>query len=135
MSKNHNYTSHYQNQRVVGTPEETPVKTPVENEVVEEPIAEEITVEEVITEVAARTEVEESVEEVVETPSKVGVVTGCEKLRVRKGPNVTADVICEIAKSTAVIIDDESSSNDFYKVCTESGVEGFCMKKFITVKS
>lgn len=134
MSKNHNYTSHYQNQRVI-TPEETPAKTTVENEVVEETAAEEITVEEVIAEVTATAEVEEPVEEVVETPSKVGVVTGCEKLRVRKGPNATADVICEIAKSTAVIIDEEASSNDFYKVCTESGVEGFCMKKFIAVRA
>lgn len=133
MSKNHNYTSHYQNQRVV-TPEETSVKTSIENKVVEEPM-EEITVEEVIAEVAATAEVEAPVEEVVETVSKVGMVTGCEKLRVRKGPNATADVICEITKSTAVIIDEEASSNDFYKVCTESGVEGFCMKKFITVKS
>lgn len=127
MSKNHNYTSYYQNQRVM--------TAPVDESAKEDLATEEITVEEVIAEVAATAEVEEPVEEVAETPSKVGVVTGCEKLRVRKGPNATADVICEITKSTAVIIDEEASSNDFYKVCTESGVEGFCMKKFIAVRA
>lgn len=67
--------------------------------------------------------------------SRVGVVVSCLKLRVRKAPSLTAEVLCEIEKSSAVVIDPANSTKDFFKVCTEDGVEGYCMKKFINVRS
>lgn len=69
-----------------------------------------------------------------ETPAKIGVVTGCIKLNVRKKPDVKADVVCEIVCLSEVVVDEEASTSDFYKVYTVSGVDGFCMKKFITIK-
>ena len=65
----------------------------------------------------------------------IGVVTGCEKLNVRKGPSSTALIVCEIERQTEVMIDESESTEDFYKVCLASGVDGFCMKKFIEVQS
>jgi hypothetical protein len=38
-----------------------------------------------------------------------------------------------IEQGAEVAINKEESTAEFYKVCTASGVEGFCMKKFITV--
>ena len=69
-----------------------------------------------------------------ETPAKIGVVTGCVKLNVRKKPDVKADVVCEIVCLSEVVVDEEASTSEFYKVYTVSGVDGFCMKKFITIK-
>ena len=63
-----------------------------------------------------------------------GVVVGCFNLNVRTGPSKDFDVICEIPSDSEVEIDESESSGDFYKICTASGVEGFCMKKFIEVK-
>lgn len=63
-----------------------------------------------------------------------GVVVGCYNLNVRTGPNKDFDVICEIPSESEVEIDESESFEDFYKICTASGVEGFCMKKFIEVK-
>lgn len=74
---------------------------------------------------------------VVEAPvkePKTGVVEGCAKLNVRKAPNASAEVLCVISGGAKVVIDEEESSDDFYKICTVSGVEGYCMKKFVTVR-
>lgn len=63
-----------------------------------------------------------------------GVVVGCYNLNVRTGPRKDFDVICEIPSESEVEIDESESFADFYKICTASGVEGFCMKKFIEVR-
>ena len=80
---------------------------------------------------------EEVVDEVVETPTEftpvIGVVTNCELLNVRAKPSVKSDVIRTIKKDTEVEIDEAKSSRDFYKVCSKD-FNGYCMKKFITIK-
>lgn len=86
--------------------------------------------------------VNESVEEtkiiapVVFEPKKPvhGIVVGCFNLNVRTGPRKDFDVICAIPSESEVEIDESESFEDFYKICTASGVEGFCMKKFIEVR-
>ena len=83
------------------------------------------------------TKVEEVAEPVVEQPAPkpvVGVVTGCKRLNVREVPYLDGPVACVITESTEVTIDNAESTDDFYKVCTAAGVEGFCMKKFIEVE-
>lgn len=71
---------------------------------------------------------------VEETKTIHGVVIDCSKLRVRSEANSNADILCEIKLDTKVIIDEKNSTDEFYKVCTEAGVEGYCMKQFIAVK-
>ena len=63
----------------------------------------------------------------------IGVVTDCLKLNLRAEPSLDAEVICEINASTELVITPEESTNYFFKVCTSAGIEGFCMKKFITI--
>lgn len=115
-----------------------------ENKKIEETkVAEEVT-EEVseVVETPVETEVTEAVEETEDTkfpePEMVeritGTVTGCARLRVRKKPSADAKVVCEIKESSTVVIDKEGSTKDFYKVCTEAGIEGFCMKQYIATK-
>ncbi len=65
----------------------------------------------------------------------LGLVEGCKRLNVRKEPQVDAQIVCEIDNQTEVMIDEAESTDDFYKVYTETGIEGFCMKKFIVVQS
>lgn len=64
-----------------------------------------------------------------------GVVTDCLKLNVRKNPNSASNVVCAIDCLTEVVIDEIESTEDFYKIYTVSGVEGFCMKKYIALKN
>lgn len=72
-------------------------------------------------------------EELIEVKTSFGIVTGCSRLNVRKKPNEKADVIKVINANDKVMIFDDESTKDWYKV-TVSGVEGFCMKRFITIK-
>ena len=65
---------------------------------------------------------------------KIGIVTNCKKLNVREKPTVEAPVVCEIVCQTELMIDEKESTEEFYKVCTAAGIEGFCMKKFIAIQ-
>lgn len=64
----------------------------------------------------------------------LGIVANCKKLNVRERPTVHAPVVCEIVCQTELMIDEKESTEEFYKVCTAAGVEGFCMKKFIAIQ-
>ena len=120
MSKKHNHepsVSHVE-MRTTELGVDDPVTTYVEmttTEVIDE-------VEDVVT------EVEEDTPEVVK-----GVVVGCTKLNIRKEPNSSSVVVGTVATSTEMVLDETESTDDFYKVCTAAGVEGFCMKKFISI--
>lgn len=67
------------------------------------------------------------------TDGIVGVVTECARLRVRKEPSLEADILTVIPLGTEVRVDIFESTNDFYKICTGNGVEGYCMQKYINV--
>jgi len=80
--------------------------------------------------------VPEPVVETVETVTlPIGRVVDCVKLNVREHPEATASIVCEIPCATEVTIDLDSSTRDFYKVYTEHGIEGYCMKKYIEVEA
>lgn len=73
-------------------------------------------------------------EPIVETMvRKIGKVSGCNKLNVRKLPSKSAEVVSVIDDGAEVMIDEDASTVMFYKICTEYGIEGYCMKKFITM--
>ena len=65
---------------------------------------------------------------------KIGFVSNCKKLNVREKPTVEAPVVCEIVCQTELMIDEKESTEEFYKVCTAAGIEGFCMRKFIAIQ-
>ena len=69
----------------------------------------------------------------VEAPKNLGKVVDCVKLNVREEPSTKASVVFEINVGSVVFIDETCSTDEFYKICTEHGVEGYCMKKFIEI--
>lgn len=70
----------------------------------------------------------------VEAPKYItGIVTDCTKLNVREDPYSTARILGTITADTELIINEEESTTEFYKIYTASGIEGYCMKKFITI--
>lgn len=79
-------------------------------------------------EIAEDTVVEETVEEVI------GVVTDCLKLNIRKEPDKDSDVVVVVTCLDELKIDPETSTDEWYAVCTVAGIEGFCMKKYIAVR-
>lgn len=69
----------------------------------------------------------------VEAPKNLGKVIDCVKLNVREEPSAKASIVFEIPVGSTVFIDETCSTDEFYKICTEHGVEGYCMKKFIEI--
>lgn len=84
--------------------------------------------------VTVEEDVKSAQENVEESASIIGFVDNCERLRVRKESNVDSEELCIINKLSEVVIDLDNSTDEFYKVKTSEGVEGYCMKKFITIK-
>lgn len=69
---------------------------------------------------------------ITDNESVFGIVSGCEKLNVRKDPNSYAEVLRIINRGTEVQILEEYP--DFYNVVTPDGIEGFCMCRYIMIK-
>lgn len=63
----------------------------------------------------------------------IGVVTDCLKLNIRREPDKDSEVVAVATCLDELKIDADSSTHDWYAVCTVSGIEGFCMKKFVAV--
>lgn len=119
MSKNRDYT------RYSKVP--TDSKEPVESIETIETVIDDIPIEEV----GQEPKVEES--KIEESKYVTGIVTDCLKLNVREDPYPTATILGVISAATELIVIDEESTKDFYKICTSVGLEGYCMKKFITI--
>lgn len=73
------------------------------------------------------------VDEVEEHITILGTVSNCKRLNVRKAPSKDSYIVTEVSEDTQLMIDIEKSTNEWYSICTASGIEGFCMKDFITV--
>lgn len=78
--------------------------------------------------------IEDVEEEVEEEALLIGYVADCARLNVRSHPYPSAAIKCVIEKDSEVMINDAESTDTFYKVITASGIEGYCMKKFISVQ-
>lgn len=82
----------------------------------------------------ATEEVEETVDMVEETEPVFGMVVDCTKLNIRMTPNKTATVIDVVDRGDQLVIDLDFSTDEWYSVTTETGVEGFCMKQYVAIK-
>lgn len=92
-----------------------------------------ISVDEVLNNEVESVEVEEPVVETIAEP-KVGFVNDCERLNMRKEASKSSEVVTILHKYAELQIDEANSTEEFYKVTTLAGIEGYCMKKFIKVK-
>lgn len=114
----HNYTNYSKQNR---KPEETPVPT--------EPVI--------------LMSMRDSVLEPEETPNAnsvskpepvTGVVGNCIRLNVRKKPSIDAEILTALEAGSEVLLLEDEMENGFYKVCTASGLEGYCMCEYIVIK-
>lgn len=75
------------------------------------------------------------VEETVDTvslPSIVeGVVANCSKLNVRAEPTLDGDIVSVLDVMSEIKINLAESTDEWFKICTTVGIEGYCMRKFV----
>lgn len=89
------------------------------------------TVDEVVEPVEPVEFIEEAEEEKIQPI--MGVVTECSKLRVREIPSPEGAEVTIVDFGEEIMVDLEESTEDFYKVWTAAGKEGYCMKQYIVV--
>lgn len=80
-------------------------------------------------------EAEEIIDETFEEPvkvEKIGVVTNCRRLNLRKRPDKTSGIIKELDAGTEVTVVDDKVDG-WFEVTTKYG-DGFVMKDFIMLK-
>lgn len=65
---------------------------------------------------------------------KIGVIVDCDLLNVREKPSLKSKVKCTIARESELVVDEQASTKDFYKVCLASGIDGYCMKKYVSIQ-
>ena len=63
-----------------------------------------------------------------------GVVDNCIRLNVREKPSVDAEILTALEAGSEVRLLKDEMENGFYKVCTASGLEGYCMCEYIVLK-
>ncbi len=78
---------------------------------------------------------ESTVEEPQEEPTvKGGTVINCGSLNVREKPELEATVLGVINAGSFVSIEKEESTAEWFKVTTETGLEGYCVRKYIALR-
>lgn len=79
--------------------------------------------------------VEETEANVQEEPKKVsGIVVDCNRLNIRTKPSINSQPVGNVTVNSEVIINLNQSNDEWLKVITKDGVEGFCMKKYVKIK-
>lgn len=58
----------------------------------------------------------------------------CLRLHIHVKPDINSEIVCKVRYLTEVMIDFDNSTEDFYKVYTAIGAEGFCEKELVTIK-
>lgn len=66
---------------------------------------------------------------------KTGIATGCALLNVRAEPSLDAKIVCQVVEEAELEIDMTESTEYFYRVCTATGIEGYCVKEYVLVNS
>lgn len=61
-------------------------------------------------------------------------IVNCLRLHIFSEPKLESDIVCKVRYLTEVEIDLNESTEDFYKIYTAIGAEGFCQKDLITIK-
>jgi uncharacterized protein YgiM (DUF1202 family) len=131
---NHNYNNYYKkfenNKNEVKEPEQAaPEITSGIPDVPGVAKAAEVTVLE--PEVTTEPEVSTEPEVTTEPEAKKGIVSNCAKLNVREKPVAGSRVVSIIDANTELTVTIDESIGNFYKICTASGVEGYCVKDYV----
>jgi hypothetical protein len=63
----------------------------------------------------------------------IGIVN-CLRLHIFAEPKLDSDIVCKVRYLTEVEVDPSKSTEDFYKIYTAIGAEGFCQKDLIIIK-
>lgn len=125
MSK-HNYSQYSDKKKTNNQPKPNKAAEPINTPVIKASLAPEVKMEVEL--------VQETVETATLPKDVTGVVVNCAKLNVREEPSVDAEVVCVLDVMSEIKIDATKSNNQWLKVYTGTGIEGYCMRKFVDAR-
>ena len=70
----------------------------------------------------------------MKTEEMLSGIVNCLRLHIHAEPDLNSDIVCKVRYLTEVMIDPSNSTEDFYKIYTAIGAEGFCEKGLLTIK-
>ena len=124
-------------EEVIETPVEEITEETVQavaNAIVEEANEQNVEVKDVVEDIIEESK-EQNIEVQEELPTiKEGIVGGCSKLNVRAEANGDSNVIGVIDSDTRVVVYPEDSTDEFYRIKTNDGLEGYCKIDFIWIE-
>ena len=127
MSK-HNY-SQYSNKKSNDKPKEEEIVVTAE---IDTPVQTEAPVTEApVTEAPAEVKMEAPHPK---PKTAIGVVANCSKLNVRTEASIDSDAAAVLSVNSEVKIDLTKSNKDWFKICTATGIDGYCMRKFVNMQ-
>ena len=62
-------------------------------------------------------------------------VANCIRLHVLSEPRADADVVCKVRYLTEVLVDEDESTEDYYKIYLAIGAEGYCDKQLVDIRN
>lgn len=74
------------------------------------------------------------IEDGIENNEIIGKITGFTKIYVRKEPNKDSEPVGIVSEKDDLSIDMEHSTEEFYKVFSSNGLEGYCVKELIKIE-
>ena len=77
--------------------------------------------------------VEKTTNEIEETEEVIGKIIEFEKLYIRKEASKDSEPVGIVTDKDDLSIDIIHSTDDFYKVITSNGLEGYCVKEFVKI--
>ncbi|MDE6019781.1 MAG: SH3 domain-containing protein [Ruminococcus sp.] len=90
--------------------------------------------EDLVLDNSAEIKIDKQVEEIdVSTNETIGVITDCLKLNVREKPDKNSEVVAIVNRLDKLNVYLDASTDEWYAVRTASGIEGFSMKKYISI--
>ena len=77
---------------------------------------------------------DESADSDADASISTGVIANCQRLNLRVRPEPQAKVLTVLDAFTPVTVDVGKSTEEYWKIHTAKGVEGFCVKEFVTLQ-
>lgn len=62
-----------------------------------------------------------------------GVVVDCRALNIREDASLSSRSIGHVNAGDDLLIDEKYSTDDFWRITSPSGVQGYCMKHYVKI--
>lgn len=71
---------------------------------------------------------------VIEPGICYGKVCKCKALNVREEADINSEKVCVLPAGSKVVVNNVDAAGDWFSICTEAGLEGYCLSEYISIE-